>query len=155
MLEVWRIVTPQWAKGAFSGEGAKISGGRWNREGTTMVYTAGSLALAAMEMLVHLESEHVLANYLAIPARLPEKLVESIAPAKLPEDWRSDPIPPATQTLGSEWVQSLRSAILAVPSIIIPQEKNYLLNPVHPEFGGIEIGEPEPFDYDSRLLKPA
>ena len=155
MIEVWRIVTPRWAGGAFDGEGARISGGRWNREGITMVYTAGSLALAAMEMLVHLESEHVLAGYLAISARIPQDLIEHLAPAELPGDWRSDPIPPSTQTVGSEWAKSRHSAILAVPSTIIPQEKNYLLNPAHPEFGGIEIGEAEPFDYDSRLLKPA
>lgn len=155
MIEVWRIITPRWASSAFSGEGAKIAGGRWNREGNPMVYTAGSLALAAMEMLVHLESEHVLAGYLAISAQIPDELVENPASADFPSDWRSDPIPLSTQSFGSEWASSLRSTVLAVPSTIIPQEKNYLLNPLHPEFGDIEIGEAEPFDYDSRLLKPA
>ena len=155
MVKAWRIVTPRWAETAFEGEGARLQGGRWNHEGTAMVYTAGSLALAAFEMLVHLESEHLLDRYLAIPVKIPAAQIARIPPDDLPGDWRLDPVPRSTQTLGSRWAESARSVALEVPSTVVPQENNYLLNPLHPRFGEIEIGEAEPFGFDPRVLKPA
>ena len=104
--KAWRIVTPQRAGAAFDGEGAKKFGGRWNRPGTAMVYTASSLALAAMEMLVHLESEELLAEFVAIPIEIPVRYIETLPEDQLPASWRDDPVPPETQALGSDWARA-------------------------------------------------
>jgi RES domain-containing protein len=153
MIRAWRIVTLARIDSALDGTGAKRNGGRWNPVGVPMVYTAGSLALAAMEMLVHLESEELLGRYIAIPVDIPPLLIEQLPAGDLPPDWRDDPIPRSSQALGARWVKSTRSAVLAVPSTVIPQEFNYLLNPEHAAFKAIETGTPTAFDYDPRLLK--
>ena len=153
MIQAWRIVTRARASSAFDGIGAKYNGGRWNPVGTPVVYTSGSLALAAMEMLVHLESEELLGRYMAIPVSIPPHLIENVAAGDLPPDWRDDPIPRSSQALGARWAKSAKTTVLAVPSTVIPQEFNYLLNPEHPAFEEIAIGQPTAFIYDSRLLK--
>jgi RES domain-containing protein len=146
MLTVWRLVTSRFAESAFTGEGARLYGGRWNRKGIPLVYVAGSQSLAMLEMLV--QDEPLRARYVMIPATLPKGLmIERMDAGQLPQDWRQ------LQTLGSEWAKRLSSAVLAVPSAVIPSETNYLLNPLHPAFGKIAIGEPQPFITDLRLLK--
>jgi RES domain-containing protein len=148
----WRIVKSRYAATAFDGEGARIHGGRWNSPGTAMVYTAQSRSLAVLEVLVHLQRTSVLASYSLIAARFDEDLVERLDRSALPPGWRESPPPPALQEIGDEWVQSRRSAVLEVPSAIVGEESNYLLNPAHPDFPRIVIEEPHPFDLDPRLL---
>ena len=138
---------------AFNGEGARLFGGRWNGKGTPMVYTASTLSLAALEMLVHLESDQILQAYLCIPIEFGAALCQTLAQADLPTDWHVDPIPASTQDLGNRWVISAASVVLAVPSVLVPVEHNFLLNPQHPEFSKIKIGAAEVFHYDPRLLK--
>jgi RES domain-containing protein len=149
----WRIVAAEHAEGAFSGEGARLYGGRWNSPGVAVVYTAQSASLAALEMLVRLHAERRMPNYVLFACAFDDSLVEPIAKSDLPPGWRADPAPPRLQQLGEQWVLSGRSAILRVPSAVIETEFNYLLNPVHPDFGGIEIAEPVPFALDLRLLR--
>jgi len=152
MLTVWRLVTSRFAESAFTGEGARLYGGRWNRKGVPMVYTAGSQSLAMLEMLV--QDEPLRARYVMIPASLPKGLkIERIDAKQLPQDWRQLVARGQLQTLGSEWAKRRSSAVLAVPSAVIPAETNYLLNPQHPAFGKIAIGEPQPFITDLRLIK--
>jgi len=152
MLTVWRLVTRRYAETAFSGEGARLYGGRWNRKGTPLVYTAGSQSLAMLEMLV--QDEPLRANYMMIPATLPDSLdIERIDVAQLPADWRDLAAREQLQALGSEWAKHQSSAVLAVPSAVIPVETNYLLNPLHPAYPEIEIGMPQPFITDLRLVK--
>jgi RES domain-containing protein len=152
MLTVWRLVTGRFAETAFSGEGARLYGGRWNRKGVPMVYTAGSQSLAMLEMLV--QDEPLRARYMMIGATLPKGLkIERIDPAQLPADWRDLAAREQLQVIGTTWAKSQSSAILAVPSAVIPAETNYLLNPLHPAFGKIAIGEPEAFVTDLRLVK--
>ena len=148
-LRAWRIVKAKHAATAFTGEGARLYGGRWNSAGVSLVYTSGSKALAALESLVHLNPP-VLFTYAAIPVEFDEALVEKAA--ALPPGWRDSPAPPATRALGDLWAQEARSAVLELPSVIIPGECNYLLNPAHPGFQKIIIGRPEPFAFDPRLL---
>lgn len=151
MLTVWRLLTARFADSAFSGEGARLYGGRWNRKGTPMVYTAGSQSLAMLEMLV--QDEPLRARYVMIPATLPRNLkVERIAPEELPDDWRHLAAREQLQAIGSEWVKRKSSAVLAVPSAVIPSETNYLLNPLHPSFAKIDIGPPQEFITDLRLI---
>lgn len=151
MPEAWRIVKEKHAGTAFSGQGAAKGGGRWNSRGVLAVYTSGTRSLAALEGLVHLNPP-VLFKYVAIRVEFDAALVERAALHSLPGDWRVEPPPPSTKQLGDEWVRSARSAILALPSVIIPGELNFLLNPAHPDFKKIVIGTPEEFAFDPRLL---
>lgn len=152
MLTVWRLITARFADRAFSGEGARLYGGRWNRKGIPLVYTAGSQSLAMLEMLV--QDEPLRALYVMIPARIPRAVkIEQINPARLPGDWRELAAREQLQTIGSDWAQRQSSAVLAVPSAVIPAETNYLLNPRHPEFKKISIGEAQPFVTDLRLMR--
>lgn len=152
MLTVWRLVTARYADSAFSGEGARLYGGRWNPKGVPMVYTAGSQSLAMLEMLV--QDAPLRARYVAIPARLPSGLkVERLTPAQLPGHWRDPAAREALQALGGDWIRRASSAVLAVPSAVIPAETNYLINPAHPGFAKLQIGTPELFITDLRLIK--
>ena len=151
MMQAWRIVKEKHAATAFNGEGARLYGGRWNSAGISLIYTSGTKALAALESLVHLNPP-VTFKYLAIPIEFDNALVERIPPATLPADWTEEPPPPSTKDIGDTWVKEARSAVLEIPSVIIPSEANYLLNPAHPDFKKIVIGKPEPFSFDPRLL---
>jgi RES domain-containing protein len=149
MNQTWRIVKEKHAATAFSGDGARLNGGRWNSVGTSVVYTSGSIALAALESLVHLNPP-VIFKYVAILIEFDRALVEEVA--ALPADWREEPPPLATKEIGDIWIQDARSAVLRLPSVIIPNEPNYLLNPAHPDFKRIFIGRAEPFSFDPRLV---
>lgn len=151
MIQVWRLVTARFAGSAFSGEGARLYGGRWNRKGVPMVYTSASQSLAMLEMLA--QDDPLRAQYVVIPAAIPDALeIERVATDELPTDWRGLGARGPLQELGTAWARSLSTAVLAVPSAVIPAESNYLLNPLHSDFGRIEIGEPEPFVTDPRLF---
>ena len=152
MRTLWRLVTARFAQAAFTGEGARLYGGRWNRKGTPLVYTAGSQSLAMLEMLV--QDEPLRARYVIISAILPSRMkIERIAPEQLPGHWREAAARQELQTLGSEWARRGTGAVLAVPSAVIPAESNYLLNPLHPAFSKIEVGAPQDFFTDLRLLR--
>ena len=152
-IQAWRIVQARRAVDAFSGEGARRFGGRWNHKGTPMVYTAGSISLAALEMLVHLDAARLLDAYLCLPVEFDDSLCRKIDVTLLPEDWNTHPSVQATRDTGTEWVRSGSSPVLAVPSVPVPLETNYLLNPAHPDFPELRIGSPESFQYDPRFLE--
>lgn len=152
MLTAWRLVHRNYLSSAFSGEGARLAGGRWNSEGFPVVYTAGSLSLAILEIIVHLEFKETLQLYKAIPVSIPKSSMETVDPASLPVGW-SKPIPhPSTQLTGNHWIRSQSSIALHVPSAIVPIESNLLLNPAHPKFQTLEIGEPMDLPLDLRVL---
>ncbi len=143
----------RYADAAFDGEGARLYGGRWNSPGTRMVYTAQSQALAILEVLVHLEKAGVLPSYSLCAAHFAEDLVEALDPEALPDNWRSYPSPFELRAIGDAWVAEQTSAVLQVPSVIVDDESNYLINPAHPDFSSITIGVPRPFDFDVRLFR--
>lgn len=152
MIVVWRLLTARFANTAFSGEGARLYGGRWNRKGVAMVYTAGSQSLAMLELLV--QDEPLRARYVMIPASVPKNLkIERVVPEQLPANWRDPAAREQLQTVGTDWIRRGSSAILAVPSSVIPAETNHLLNPQHPSFAKIEIGQEQPFVTDLRLIR--
>lgn len=152
MLTVWRLLTARFAETAFSGEGARLYGGRWNPKGVPMVYASGSQSLAMLEMLV--QDEPLRARYVMIPATLPRGMkVERLTPERLPADWRDAAAREGLREIGSDWVARRSSAVLAVPSVVIPAETNYLLNPLHPAFAKIAIGQPQAFVTDLRLIR--
>ncbi len=147
----WRMV-PQ-GRGldqAFSGEGARLFGGRWNSVGTSVVYTSESIALATLELCVHLDKEVSLKEYRVFPVKFSVNLIKDID--SLPEGWNHDPILPASMQAGDDWISENSSPVLKAPSVIVPSEYNYILNPHHPDFQYIEIGEIRPFEIDPRLI---
>lgn len=151
MPSAWRIVKERHVATAFSGEGASKAGGRWNSRGVAVIYTSESESLAALETLVHIGTGSRI-RFCVIRLDFDRALVEILPLSTLPSNWKSEPPGPATKHLGDAWVKSARSAILAVPSIIIPSGLNYVLNPAHPDFSKIAFGKPKAFTFDPRLL---
>src|SRR5208337_5199895 len=123
MLEAWRIVKERHAARAFSGEGAAKNGGGWNSRGVRVVYTSSTKSLAALETLVHLNPQ-VHFKYVAIGIKFPDALVEIVPAKALPSDWRVEPPSPTSQRVGDAWVLAARSAVLAVPNVIVSGEPN-------------------------------
>ena len=154
-LTVWRITTRRFANStalAFTGEGARLYGGRWNRVGLPMVYTAQSRSLALLEMLV--QDEPLRANYVLIPALIGKAVSrKTVLASALPADWRSAQRREALQAMGQQWLAGGESCVLVVPSAVVPLESNYLINPLHADFSRIQIGTLETLDTDSRLLR--
>lgn len=151
-MRVWRIA-PR-ARSAFDGEGSRRVGGRWNEKGIPVVYSSATIALAAWECFVNVDLENAPADLVARPADVPDELsIKIIEISELPRNWRDYPAPEELALIGSRWARSLETPVLAVPSAVVPQETNYLLNPRHPDFSKILIGEPEPFPLDPRIRK--
>ena len=153
MITVWRIVSANYKDKAYTGDGGRIHGGRWNSKGVAAVYTADSLAMASIEMIVNLPTPKLLQKYVRISAQISLDFVSELSGADLPEDWNSRPISPSTRAIGDRWIKEQSSAVLRVPSIVVPEEYNYLLNPNHPDFAKIEIGKPIIYFFDSRVTK--
>jgi RES domain-containing protein len=154
VTEVWRIVRRRHAATAFSGTGTRRTGARWNHPGTTMVYTAASASLALLEVLVGLDPEDAPSEFALFRATIADDVSVEVLPAgALPRDWRAYPGPEALQDVGDAWVRQGGSCVLSVPSAVVPHERNYLLNPSHPDFPRIAIAPPESFAFDPRLWK--
>ena len=154
MIRIWRIVKSRFAATAFDGEGARLHAGRWNSEGIPLVYAAATISLAALELLVNADIQDMPAGYVVIPVEIPESVhIETLELSTLSKNWRDHvPLPAKLQKIGDEWVGSRRTAALSVPSVVVPAERNYLLNPAHPDFRKLRIGKPEGFEFDERLV---
>jgi RES domain-containing protein len=152
-VRVWRIATA--AHTAFDGEGARRYGSRWTSRGVRAVFTSATLSLAALERFVHvdpeLEPDDLVAIAVDIEARVP---IHAVAVADLPADWRTYPAPATLAEIGDRWVRESRAAVLSVPSVVIPDERNFVLNPLHSDFARVVIGAAEPFSFDPRMWKP-
>ncbi|WP_233801568.1 RES family NAD+ phosphorylase [Paraburkholderia sp. HP33-1] len=155
---LWRIGTdtPAYTADDLSGVGAKITGGRWNRSGTPMLYTAGTIALACLETLVHLKvGDLPLNRYLisiAVPPTVWRKTRTLVDPAKH-VGWDALPAGMVSLELGEEWVRSKASVLAVVPSVIVPRELNVLVNPEHPDIAKLKVIKHEKWSYDHRLMK--
>ncbi len=152
MITAWRIVHPMYADDAFTGEGPRRRGGRWNPAGVAVVYTASSVSLATLEIIVHNQRALRLPEYALFSCSFPEAIVEAVDRKRLPSNWRTYPAPVELQQIGAEWLQARTSAVLEVPSAVIEEEVNYLLSPEHEDFRSIEISQPRRFRVDARLL---
>ena len=153
MTSVHRIVRPRFEAAAWTGEGAAKHGGRWNHPGRPVVYCGGSLALAAMEMLVHLDRRDLLATYRHARVDVDPSLVLDLPADALPPGWGADAPGSASRDLGDGWLRDGQSVALRVPSVVVPGELNVLLNPRHADFARLTFGEFVPFRFDPRLLK--
>ena len=153
MPRVWRVVKRTRAASAFDGKGAQRFGGRWNSAGRRVVYVSASKSLALLELVVHLDVAQGIPRLAAFAFELDEQLIEAVPAERLPRQWRTLRGRSATQQLGDAWLVSGRTLALAVPSAIVPEESNYLLNPAHPAFARLTFGRPMPFLIDARLTR--
>ena len=152
MLKAYRIVKARHARSSFSGEGARLAGGRWNRPGEAVVYTSASLALAAIETFVHLGEDSLHIRFVYFKIKIPDAVGVQRC-VRPPPNWRAEPPQEESMRYGSAWLRANRTAVLEVPSAIVPSEKNYLLSPKHPDFHRIRMGRSQPFVFDPRMWK--
>jgi len=149
---LWRIAREIHVDSALEGIGALMVSGRWHRRGRPILYTASSAALAALEVLVHVEPLQAPDDLRLLGLELPDELtIEQLAPELFPEDWRSVPAPESTQSIGNAWLERRSSVALRVPSVVVPMDSNVLLNPRHPDMTRVRISSNEAFRFDSRL----
>ena len=149
----WRIDDAIWGENPPTGEGAARYGGRWNSKGMPVIYTGESLAMAVLEKYVSL-------IFPAPPGAAFIKLmfdfnacaIADVRRESLPIDWQAVPPSTATRAIGDDWFKSGRTAILRVPSALLPEESNYLVNPAHPDFPRITLHKPTAFHFPPRLL---
>ncbi|MGL5112216.1 MAG: RES family NAD+ phosphorylase [Flavobacterium sp.] len=153
-MKVFRIEREKYLATTLKGIGAALSEGfRWNSANTHLVYTAESRALATLEIAVHLDLTHDLpTDRFYVELFIPDDIdILDLPIASLPEGWDSKPPLLETQYVGDDFVLQSEALILRVPSSIIPQEYNYLINPYHPEIKKIEIIGTEKLVFDHRL----
>lgn len=150
-MRVWRI-----ARGCYApldGEGARLYGGRWNSAGRPVVYTAQTAAMAVLEALVWTDPEDVPDDLRLFEIELPDDAsIPAVEAAALPEGWM-EPGSPDCAAAGDRWLASAESLALAVPSAVLPEERNLLINPRHPDAARVRIAESRPFAFDLRLLR--
>jgi RES domain-containing protein len=152
-MRIWRICRARYAGEAFSGIGARRFGGRWNSQGVAMVYASTSLALAAIELFVHLEPNLQPDDLVAIAATLPAgEPARKLEPDTLPAQWWSDDFSPL-RAIGDAWVKEKSSLAMEVPSAALRMEWNVLVNPTHPAMGEIVVEAPQPFHFDARMFR--
>lgn len=146
MTEVFRLVRRERAADVLSGEGARLFGGRWNPPGAAVVYASESRALAVLETLVHIAEE----------ARTMAFVLYSIAlPSRARLRRHGDPLPSlqASQEAGRAWLDDGSALAFVVPSVLVPQEKSYVLDARHAQFARLKVSKPEPFSFDERLWR--
>jgi RES domain-containing protein len=154
---VYRICQAAYAATAaemLAGTGGLLSAGRWHTAGKRIVYVSQNLSLAAHEISVHYPKRKHALKFAMCRIDIPDGLVltlEALRLKTLPPGWDSQPPVSGTQAIGDGWLSTKASAALQVPSVIIPGEFNYLLNPEHADFRFIKAGSPQPFSFDPRL----
>jgi RES domain-containing protein len=154
---VYRIgtVAPAYSADDLSGEGAKISGGRWNRKGVPMVYCASNRALATLETLVHTSRKALPLNRFLVEVDIPDAIWRAatvIDETTAPKGWDSEPAGKPGFDYGDDWIAKKVSAVLVVPSVVVPQEPNILINPLHPDSKVITAAIIGRWLYDARLF---
>ena len=151
-MHIWRLARAVYAP--LDGEGARLHGGRWNREGTPVVYTSDHLSLCVLEQLDHIDLEEVPDDLTAFQIEVPDELlIERVEAEDFPEGWDRVADHPKCQRIGELWTERESSPVLEVPSAVLPREVNYLVNPRHPQADAIQVAEAEEFRFDRRLLR--
>jgi RES domain-containing protein len=148
--------TAQYQATDLSGGGAKLTGGRWNRKGTAVVYAASTIALATLEMLAHLGDNIAIRNAFLVSVHIPAsvwKRREKIAADDLDATWLAEPPGSTSIDFGDDWLRKKSAPLLLVPSVIIPEEYNILINPAHPLADQVTAVVSRQFMYDPRFLK--
>ncbi|WP_143307785.1 RES family NAD+ phosphorylase [Chitinophaga vietnamensis] len=152
-MEVYRISKCAYIND-LSGTGARLYGGRWNSPGHSIVYTAGSRALSALEVLVHIPLKNIIQDFCIATIHIPDEIaIKTLTKKDLPTGWQSLAPFPELQAIGDEWIDTAKYAVLKIPSVVIADEFNFLINPQHPEAVHITIKDAQPFLFDQRLSR--
>lgn len=149
MITVYRLTTAQYAN-HLTGEGAKIYGGRWNPVGVAALYTSEFISLAILEILIRAKRAVSPEKYTLLSIQLPPEAITSVSYQSLKTNWE-DHIE-YTQWIGESYLKENKFLVLKVPSVIVPQEHNFLINPLHPGFKKVKIIGSELLNLDKRLL---
>jgi RES domain-containing protein len=153
---VWRIATdtPGYTADDLTGAGAKLSGGRWNRPGNAMLYCASNISLAVLETFVHLKAGGLPLNRYLVELTIPDAVWDRAThlPAP-PVGWDAIPAGKVSLDEGDRWLKAGRSAVLIVPSVIVSEEWNVLINPLHPDADHIKARKVRKWGYDPRLMR--
>jgi RES domain-containing protein len=153
-MVVYRIYKSALRSKAFSGKGARLHGARWNFPGIPVVYTSQTLSLCVLELLVHAGAVPIKRkmDLEYRPATIPDEAkIFFVEPTGIPSNWRACPYPESTQEFGARLLKDNQYSVISIPSAVIPEERNYLINPLHPDFIKIQLGDPVAFPSDSRL----
>lgn len=150
---VYRLCKKSYAHD-LSGRGAEISGGRWNSKGIAALYTSNSRSLSVMEIIVHVPAGIIPKDYCMVTIEVPDNaIIKILEPKDLPDNWSRSPISALTQRIGNTFLSGQKALMLKVPSAIVKDEWNYILNPVHKDFSKVKITGVEPFAFDVRLFR--
>lgn len=144
---VYRLCRAKWADD-LSGEGSRLFGGRWNHKMTPCIYTSESRALAILEYTVNIQLDEIPRALKMISIEIPDQKFNSISVNQLPGNWRDFPSPFSTKDFGTALLKSNQYPVIQIPSTIIPEEKNYILNPINPLFKIVAVKD---FIYDIRI----
>ncbi|CAN0621040.1 Prs ADP-ribosylating toxin [Burkholderia multivorans] len=155
-VALWRIATdtPAYTADDLTGEGAKRTGGRWNRPGRAVLYTASNIALACLETVVHLSGGDLPLNRYLVRIDVPDEVwakARVLDAVSAPVGWDALPAGKVSLDLGDAWLSEGAAALLCVPSVIIPEEANVLVNPAHPDMRGITVTKLRRWNYDARV----
>jgi RES domain-containing protein len=152
-MKAWRLAKARHK--SLDGIGGEVAEGRWHRRGQRIVYAAASPSLAVLEVLVHLDlpPELLPDDYVLVGINIPDNIeIKRIGTRELPAGWNS-PDGAAARAVGERWLDGRESAIMLVPSVIVPEESNVLINPRHSDAARIVEGSSRRFDFDLRLLR--
>jgi RES domain-containing protein len=149
---VYRICNTRYAND-INGIGSKLYGGRWNNVGNAVVYSSSTRALAALEVLVHLPPKNVkLMDFSLVAIEVPENNVDEISYAKIKDELIRNGLNSNFKLIGDNWLKKNTTLLLKVPSVVISEEFNYLINPLHKDFHKVKIKETKLFRFDERLV---
>jgi RES domain-containing protein len=147
---VYRVGNGAYARD-LTGEGARLYGARWNHIGTPCLYTSSSRALAVLEFSVNVNLSRILRNLTITTIEIPEDDIHILEISELPGDWKDTPAPPSTKEFGTKLLNGMHHLVLQIPSTVIPEEFNFLLNPRHPRIVQCKVLEVKDFVYDLRI----
>jgi RES domain-containing protein len=148
-MELFRITRSEY-QDDLSGIGAFYNGGRWNTPRNAMLYTSSHRSLAMLEVLVHWHKTVTPPNYVIVSLEIPDDIATITAPYLVP-DWYEDQ--QWSKEVGDSWLKEGNSLLLRVPSVVVKQEQNYLVNPMHADMLSLKITDIEPLSFDTRLFK--
>ncbi len=149
-IKAYRIVGKNSINSAFDGEGSRIYGGRWNSKGVSVVYTSDSLALSSLETIIHLPTYDLLEDYVYFKLSLDSKMIYD---SPIPTGWDERPNAPVARSIGDAWVIHNSYPAMKVPSVLVPESYNLVINIHNPDYSDIRIDAPKPLTFDSRLKK--
>lgn len=149
-MQLYRISSPDYA-GDLSGNGAKLYGGRWNEKGTPVVYLASSRAMAMMELLVHLHPEDLYREYVVVAFEVPDDKIYKVDAELLPNDWKADERKPTLAKWCKRFIDEGQFLLMQVPSVLVEEESNYILNPLHTDAVKVKLVSQRLFAFDHRL----